>query len=174
MNFKTLFLLTLATLSSLAAETSGILQRVVDGDTLYFQSSQGAIKCRIAYIDTPESRSNAKAMKDIATCPTMTAKEMVRLGKEASAFTQSILTIGERYAITITGSDHHGRSTCLVQTSKGSLGEILIQEGYAIPFWRYMDNPADKILYTWRLAQAIWNKKGLWSVSAGGMLCLML
>jgi len=38
----------------------GILTKIVDGDTLYFRTYGKKVKCRIEYIDTPESRDNKK------------------------------------------------------------------------------------------------------------------
>jgi len=49
----------------------GTLSKIVDGDTLYFKTNGKTVKCRIKYIDTPES----KLKKDISNC-NVKAKEM--------------------------------------------------------------------------------------------------
>jgi len=51
---------------SLLAEV-GTLKKVVDGDTLYFTND----KCRILYIDTPESYRNKKAKRDASDAETL-------------------------------------------------------------------------------------------------------
>lgn len=57
----------------LIADT-GILTKVVDGDTLYFKTNSKKVKCRIEYIDTPESMNNKKNKRDISNCRGITAK----------------------------------------------------------------------------------------------------
>ena len=61
---------------SLYADT-GVPKKVVDGDTLHFANN----KWRILYIDTPESKRNKKAKRDVKQCKNFTLDTMVKMGK---------------------------------------------------------------------------------------------
>jgi endonuclease YncB( thermonuclease family) len=59
-------LITLLLLSQvLLFSDSRKLIKIVDGDTLYFKINNKTVKCRIGYIDTPESYMNKKLKNNI-------------------------------------------------------------------------------------------------------------
>ena len=69
---------------------SGVLTKITDGDTLNFKTNGQVVKCRIEYIDTPESSNNNKLKKDISKC-NISNKDMKSAGKSATRHAQSLL-----------------------------------------------------------------------------------
>jgi len=88
----------------------GTLKKVVDGDTLYFTND----KCRILYIDTPESYRNKKAKRDVKQCKNFTLDTMVRIGKQSTAHAKSLVKVGKLYKYDVNGQDRYKRSLCIV------------------------------------------------------------
>ena len=103
------------------------LERVVDGDTidvtldLGFDVKLHKQRCRLAGIDTPESR-------------TRNLKEKV-LGKMASA-RLSELCVGT-FKIQSLGKGKYGRILAIPYTEDGKdICQMLVQEGHAVEYWR--------------------------------------
>lgn len=90
MNFK-LLILSLLLLTSLQADV-GTLTKIVDGDALNF----GSIKCRIEYIDTPESTNNRKNENDIKECTGVSTKDMKRLERVTKEHNIILWTVDKR------------------------------------------------------------------------------
>lgn len=128
-----IFILVIITLLSLQADV-GVLKKVIDGDTLHFTND----KCRILYIDTPESSHNNKAKKDAANCKALTLDTIVKMGKQSTAHAKTLVTVGKQYKYEVTGKDRYNRSLCVVYTPKGIFNELMVQDGYAQPFERYL------------------------------------
>ena len=99
----------------MAVSRSTTLKKIVDGDTLYFYSSGQNFKCRIAYIDTPESKHNHRAKQKTQLCHGITLKRMVEAGKEAKKHAKTLLQIGTNYRYEEIGCDRYKRSICIVQ-----------------------------------------------------------
>jgi len=79
---KLIFLLLIPILSF--AEI-GTLKKIVDGDTVYFNVKNKTVKCRVAYIDTPEKSFNNKLKSDIKNCGySVKEKDMKAAGKSAT------------------------------------------------------------------------------------------
>ena len=93
----------------------GVLTKIVDGDTLYFKTNNKKVKCRIEYIDTPESRDNKKNKRDISNCRGITAKDMTSAGKSATRAAKRLLTLKKQYSYDVKGKDRYGRSICVVK-----------------------------------------------------------
>jgi len=96
----------------------GILTKIVDGDTLYFKTNNKKVKCRIEYIDTPESTNNKKNKRDISNCRGIRAKDMTSAGKSATRYAKRLLTLKKQYSNGISGKDRYGRSICVVKLEK--------------------------------------------------------
>jgi len=139
----------------------GVLKSVVDGDTLYFRSAHKLVKCRIAYIDTFESKRNAKAIRDAKKCRNLSLSTMITMGSRAAKYAASIVHIGESYRYDVIGRDHYNRSVCIVHTPDGIFNELMVQEGYALPYYRYIP-PVLQKKYRRLTAKAKQRKKGLW------------
>ena len=105
---------------------NAILERVVDGDTidvtldLGFNVKLHKQRCRLAGIDTPESRTRDLAEK--------------KLGKAATARLKEI--IGEKLLIESHGKGKYGRILATPYTEDGkNICEMLIKEGHAVEYW---------------------------------------
>lgn len=139
----------------------GILTKIVDGDTLYFKTNNKKVKCRIEYIDTPESTNNKKNKRDISSCRGVTAKDMTSAGKSATRYAKRLLTLQKQYLYSVNGKDRYGRSICVVELDNSTFNEQMILNGYAVPYREYMNKPELKH-YTSLLNEAKNNKTGLW------------
>lgn len=167
MKFKKLIFLALAT--TVFAE-SGTLTKVVDGDTVYFSNGN---KCRLAYIDTPESSFNAKAKRDASKCEGVTVGAIVDAGKASSSMLKSIVKIGKSYQYDVVDIDKYGRSVCIIKNdTHGTLNEEMVSSGFAVPFSRYILNRNDQQLYFNALRSAKRTNAGIWSRNHPVMQCM--
>ncbi len=140
----------------------GTLKKIIDGDTLSIYSDGRTIKCRIAYIDTPESKYNYRAKRKTQQCPVITLNRMVEAGKEAKKYAKSLLKIGTKYRYKVIGHDRYKRSICIVQLPGDlTFNERMIIDGYATPFWRYIPNKMHSH-YKKLLNKAKQEHAGLW------------
>ena len=103
-----------------------ILERVIDGDTIDVTLDLGfnvflkKQRCRLAGIDTPESRTRDLAEK--------------KLGLEAKARLTELC--GERLKIKSLGRGKFGRILAIPYTNDNEdICQILIQEGHAVEYW---------------------------------------
>ncbi len=101
------------------------LERVVDGDTiditidLGFNVKLHKQRCRLAGIDTPESRTRDLAEK--------------ALGKKASARLKALC--GKKLKIKSLGKGKYGRILAIPYTEDGrDICQILIKEGHAVEY----------------------------------------
>ena len=135
----------------------GILKKVVDGDTLHFTND----KCRILYIDTPESKRNQKAKRDAKRCKNFTLDTMVKIGKLSTAHAKTLVTVGKSYKYKVTGKDRYNRSLCVVYTPKGVFNELMVKDGFAMPYERYLPKEL-KRKYHKLTKEAKSSNRGLW------------
>ena len=149
----------------------GILTKIVDGDTLYFKTNNKKVKCRIEYIDTPESRDNQKNKRDISNCRGITTKDMISAGKSATRAAKRLLTLKEQYSYSVSGKDRYGRSICVVKLHKFTFNEQMILNGYAVPYRQYM-NSSELKHYNVLLKKAKTEKVGLWEDRESVIECL--
>ena len=105
---------------------NAILERVIDGDTIDVTLDLGfnvflkKQRCRLAGIDTPESRTRDLAEK--------------KLGLEAKARLTELC--GERLKIKSLGRRKFGRILAIPYTNDNEdICQILIQEGHAVEYW---------------------------------------
>lgn len=147
---------------------SGMLSRVVDGDTVYFED----VKCRLAYIDTPESKLNDKVTRDASKCIGMTIELMVEAGKAASYFTESQLQLGMSYKYQVIDTDKYGRSVCLIESNGDNLNLSVIKAGFAVSYEKYIPDDATKHVYAKAVLDAKQNNRGLWKSHHSVMKCM--
>jgi len=129
----------------------------VDGDTLHFTND----KCRILYIDTPESYRNKKAKRDVKQCRNFTLDTMVKIGKQSTVHAKTLVKVGKSYRYDVTGKDRYNRSLCVVYTSKGIFNELMVKYGYAMPYERYVPREV-KSKYHKLSKEAKSFNRGLW------------
>ena len=105
---------------------NAILERVIDGDTIDVTLDLGfnvflkKQRCRLAGIDTPESRTRDLAEK--------------KLGLEAKARLTELC--GEKLKIKSLGRGKFGRILAIPYTNDNEdICQILIQEGHAVEYW---------------------------------------
>jgi len=165
-------LLILLIVPFLLIANTGILTKIVDGDTIYFKTNDKKIKCRIEYIDTPESKNNSKLKRDIKNCRGISVKDMISAGKSASRAAKRLLRPGYEYSYETHGKDRYGRSICNVQLdSETTFNEAMILNGYAVPFRRYMSSDK-KRSFEEILKEAKNQKNGLWKTHNKAIHCL--
>ena len=126
--------------SFLTADT-GTLEKVVDGDTLYFYSHGQTVKCRMAYIDTPESHRNERSRKKAGRCKSVTLERMVKGGREATKHGKTLVMTGKTYRFNVIGQDRYGRSICVLRLGDITYNEKMVLDGYAVPYWKYIPRP---------------------------------
>ncbi len=151
----------------------GTLKKVVDGDTLYFRSNGKTVKCRIAYIDTPESHFNERAKRESRRCAGIVPQRMVEAGKAATRHAKSLVSVGKSYRFEVKGRDRYGRSICVVRLPGGeTYNERMVKDGYAVPFWMYV--PASlKNRYKNIMHMTKSRRTGLWKDYYSVMECLI-
>jgi len=105
---------------------NAILEKVVDGDTIDVTLDLGFSvflrkqRCRLAGIDTPESRTRNLAEK--------------ALGKKASARLKEVC-VGS-FKIQSLGKGKYGRILAIPYTEDGQdICQMLINEGHAVEYW---------------------------------------
>jgi len=140
----------------------GVLTKIVDGDTLYFKTNNKKVKCRIEYIDTPESRDNKKIKRDISNCRGITTEDMTSAGKSATRAAKRLLTLKKQYTYNVNGKDRYDRSICVVKLDNTTFNEQMILNGYAVPYRQYM-NFIDLKHYNFLLDKAKSDRAGLWN-----------
>jgi len=105
--------------------TTGLILRVVDGDTFHARLRDGRkLKIRLLGVDTPESYTTRYGYKEY-------------LGKQASSFVRNILN--KRNVVfhfqtrrnQRIQSGRYGRALAFITINGRDLGEILLQKGYA-------------------------------------------
>lgn len=153
------------------------LRYVIDGDTVQFQD----VRCRLAWIDTPESKPNKKAKKDSQTSRIegVTVSEIVKAGRISSSYLKSIMQKGHSYRFSVISKETFrkkgsNRSICVIFDDDGySINHRIIENGFAVPFWRYIKSSVVREEMDNATKQAIQDKKGLWRIYPnvlGGML----
>ncbi len=149
--------------SSLHAQQTTTVVRIVDGDTLKVRYWGKDESIRLIGIDTPESRANKKAKKD-AKRSGQDIKTITSMGKRATEYVKSLVKPGDLITIEFDAQqrDRYGRLLGYVYLSNGKmLNEEIVKAGYANvmtipPNVRYQD----RVLRAYREARE--SKRGLW------------
>jgi endonuclease YncB( thermonuclease family) len=151
----------------------GVLTKIVDGDTVHFFADGKKVNCRLAYIDTPESKANARAKKYVSKC-NLDLYEMIRAGKLSSQYTASNLKINKKYRYEIVGKDEkNNRSVCEIYIDNTLFNVEIVKNGFAIPYFDYIKENTIRNLFQKALDYAKNNHLGLWSTNKNEMHCLI-
>lgn len=154
--------------SASAYEVTDTVRYVVDGDTVKFKT----MNCRFANVDTPESGNNAKARKDIQRF-NLSPETVYSAGRIAKNYTKSHIRKGESYRIDVKKQDRYGRNVCEIFLPNGeSFNQKIVQDGFAVPFWRYITKH-EKGTYYGLAKTAEKRNKGLWKISPKLMLNML-
>lgn len=148
----------------------GVINRIVDGDTVHFNHSTTI--CRLAYIDTPESKNNDKAKRDASECIGITPSYIVEAGIQSSSFLNSIMTIGDTYAYNIVDTDHYGRSVCEITKNGLNINLQIIESGYGVVFNKYINDASIKKIFNSKQVEAKSKNRGLWGTNKSVMKCM--
>ncbi len=156
------FVLTLLS-SSLHAQQTTTVVRVVDGDTLKIRYWGKEESIRLIGIDTPESRVNKKTKKD-AKRSGQDIKTIIEMGKRATEYVESLVKSGNLITIEFDAQqrDRYDRMLRYVYLSNGKmLNEEIVKAGYANvmtipPTVKYKD----RFLKAYQEARK--RKRGLW------------
>ncbi len=149
--------------SSLHAQQTTTVTRVVDGDTIKVRYWGKEESIRLIGIDTPESRVNKKAKRD-AKRSGQDIKTIMSMGKRATEYVESLVKTGDLITIEFDAQqrDRYGRLLSYVYLSNGKmLNEEIVKAGYANvmtipPNVKYKD----KFLRAYKHARE--RKRGLW------------
>ncbi len=164
-NTKLIFILSLA--STLSFADYATVTKVIDGDTVYFNMNGDEVKCRFAYVDTPESKKNEKAKKDASKCNGVTVDYMVEAGKEAAQYTKEYFKKGSKHNVKIVDMDRYGRAVCEID----NFNIELVEAGYAVPFVQYIPILKQRE-YKVAVQEAKKNRAGLWHSHNSVMQCM--
>lgn len=145
------------------------LQYVIDGDTAQFQG----IRCRFAYVDTPESGNNPKARKDAAKY-NIPIDAIYQAGRLAKRYVKSRLRKGQVYRIDVKKKGRYGRNICEIYLDETTtINDLVVRDGFAVPFWRYI--PLSKKPHFVSLSyRARKEKRGLWRIYPSMMQKMIL
>jgi endonuclease YncB( thermonuclease family) len=143
------------------------VSKIVDGDTVYFKAQGEEIKCRVAYIDTPEKSRNKKAKRDANNCNGLTLDTMVDAGKQATSYAKQYFKTGSKHKINIIDKDRYGRSVCEI----GGYNKQIVHDGYAIPYMQYIPS-SKKREFAQAAKEAKRNRAGLWRTHQSVMQCM--
>jgi len=161
-------LIGLFTTTSLIFANYATVTKVIDGDTVYFKAQGEEIKCRVAYIDTPEKSRNKKAKRDVENCNGLTLNTMVAAGKQSTQYAKSYFQTGSKHKINIIDKDRYGRSVCEI----GEYNRQIIEDGYAIPYMQYIPS-SKKREFKLAAQEAKRNSAGLWGTHQSVMQCMI-
>lgn len=150
------------------------VQYVIDGDTVQFNND---IRCRLAYVDTPESYRNKKATRDVADCSNVSVNDIVKGGRIAKNYLKSVLHKGKTYDVLITDKESHrskkqNRFICEIFDDGGSVNERLVRNGFAVPYWRFIRDRNKKDRYAALFHKAQAEQKGVWRSQPNVMECM--
>ena len=94
-------------------------------------------------------------------CKNFTLDTMVKIGKQSTAHAKTLVKVGKSYRYDVTGKDRYNRSLCVVYTSKGIFNELMVKDGYAMPYERYVPREL-KSKYNKLSKEAKSFNRGLW------------
>lgn len=164
---KTLYCLATLITVNLNADV-GILTKITDGDTVKF----GNDICRLANIDTPESKNNPRLEKTLKNCNTP-MYDILEAGMQSTNQLSKYLKLGEEYKYTVIKKDDgKGRKICVINLSNTETANLqMVKDGYAYPYFYFIPSYMKKE-YKDALEDARVNKRGLFKTHGDVMDCL--
>lgn len=157
---------------------SGVLLRVIDGDTLLLKTQEGFSICQASFIDAPEAIENDKLDRELRKCNI--SKEYALSGGEASKeFVNALLQKSTSYSFEITRVLPNQNPVCDIKLPKKTqpdlhprFSEVLVENGFALPYIIHADEKREEDLL--KLAKfAKKEKRGLWKTHHDLMMCLV-
>ena len=135
------------------------LRYIIDGDTAQFEN----MRCRFAYVDTPESGNNPKARKDSAKY-NIPLDTIYQAGRMAKRYVKSKMRKGQVYRIDVKKKGRYGRNICEIYIDKKTtINDLVVRDGFAVPFWQYIPL-SKKPHFVYLLYKAKKEDKGLWQL----------
>ncbi|MCK4974486.1 MAG: thermonuclease family protein [Sulfurimonas sp.] len=158
---KIIYLIAIFIMTSATQAKEGVLIEILDGDTLHFKTENEVSRCKMAYINSPESNYNNKLQKDIHTCKNVSLTEMLNAGNSARRNAEKILEIGKTYSYSIDNNDAD-EQICEVALGNGiTYSEQMLIDGYAV-LWEVFKNKQDEQNFKSLLLHAKNKNNGLW------------
>lgn len=178
MIYKLKYILSLLFLPLLLCSENATLLRVIDGDTLLLKTQDEFRICQISYIDAPEMIENEKLSKDLSGCK-VSKQNAIDAGLESKNFASTFLKKPQVIEFEITRVLENKNPVCDIKLPKGvhielkpTYSEVMISQGYALPFVIYSDNKnKEKLLLLAKEAQK--ESRGLWRTQRELMMCLV-
>lgn len=152
--------------SILQAEV-GSFKKIIDGDTIDI----GNDRCRFAYIDTPESKSNERLKRKLESCNGLTVETMIDAGESAKKHLEKYLNKGDSYKYEVLSKDRYGRSVCEIYSDGELINLKMVADGYAVPYYQYIPQNK-KSLFMKASQDAKSNKRGLYTLNTSAILCI--
>ncbi|MCK4737200.1 MAG: thermonuclease family protein [Sulfurimonas sp.] len=158
---KIIYLIAIFIIASTTQAKEGVLIEILDGDTLHFKTENEINRCKMAYINSPESNYNDKLQKDIHTCKNVSLTEMLNAGNSATKNAKKILEIGKAYSYSV-NNDDTSEQICEVALGNGiTYSEQMLIDGYAV-LWKVFKNKQDEQNFKSLLLHAKNKNNGLW------------
>jgi endonuclease YncB( thermonuclease family) len=162
---RVFFILVLALILHANEAKEGKLKYIIDGDTLVFTNGD---KCRLAYIDAPESKRNKKITRDVANCKNVLIEDIVWSGRFSKKYLKSIMKKGELYQYDIVAVDRYKRKVCDIE----DYNKRMVEFGFAVPYWRYIKSKKLKDEYQKLLLKAKEGNRGVWKAYPEVLECM--
>ncbi|WP_263832600.1 thermonuclease family protein [Sulfurospirillum oryzae] len=154
----------LSTLPLFAAESTGIVTKVTDGEVFHIMIDKKEEKVRVLYIQTPLKNSGTKLEKDAKRAGIL-AKDEQELGKLASEYASKFFKKGDKVVVDSDKKDQSGRMLATVSKDGVDYSSQIIKDGYACIY--------KKVAYPGELEKDLKSakeaKKGLWAINFDAM-----
>lgn len=155
-------------LCSVAFAEIGNFKKIVDGDTIDI----GNDRCRLAYIDTPESIANKRLKRKLESCNGLTVETMIDAGERAKKHLEKYLNKGDSYKYEVISKDiQYGRSVCEIYSDGELINLKMVEDGYAVPYLQYIPENK-KTLFKKALLEAKKNNNGLYKLNPSAIKCI--
>ncbi|MCY8942625.1 5'-nucleotidase C-terminal domain-containing protein [Bacillus atrophaeus] len=140
-------------------EYEGVVDRVVDGDTINIKTPiLGSTKIRFVHVDTPETYHTPKSELD---------ENQLTFGQKASNYLKTILSPGDKITVKVgqEAKDSYGRLLGQVFTEDGLNANLdLVKNGYAPTYFIWpVDHEGDYLKFQKAAAEAQKEQKGIWN-----------
>jgi micrococcal nuclease len=147
------------------------ITKISDGDTftVVSYSTNQEYKVRLLWIDTPETYSSSKLIKDAKTCG-VSKSDIVKLGKLATKYAKDYFRDGTRVIIQGGEKGYYGRVLGVIykEESTNSYNYDVVNDGYAC-IYKKDKYPKE---FEEAMLEAKLLGKGLWNINPKLMNCL--
>ena len=134
---------------------TGIVTRIVDGDTIHAQVGQEKVIARFHCSDTPESVMRGKQNAQIVNG--------VNYGELATKHLKTLVNVGDAVELECTKKDRYDRSVCVIYKQGININLKMVGEGYATVPLQYCPKRKGAAYYK-ALENARNAKVGLWAL----------